>query len=138
MPLGKKTGSGPVFAAIHSRQRACRLCPGFEMDSQENLKKRSTGEGSHWPTAIKRSCLWASGAGVVAGCFALVDELRLAQPYDNIAEAAVFVVPLLTPALAGLWHRSWRVAMLLFGLLLAAAAVGAVVALAGLMGGWHA
>jgi hypothetical protein len=66
--------------------------------------------------------MWIQLGGALTGLFALADELPLTQPYDNLAEALVVVVPLTVPIVAGLWHRSGKVTLLLLAALLIAGA----------------
>lgn len=71
-----------------------------------------------WRAAVKAAILWIVVGGALSGLFALMDELRLSQPFDNLAEALVVIVPFSLPAVAGAWHRSWRIAVVLAAVLL--------------------
>jgi len=42
-----------------------------------------------------------------------MDGLRLRRPLDDLVEALVWIVPLSVPVLATIWHRSWRITVLL-------------------------
>ena len=71
-----------------------------------------------WVAAVKAACMWILLGSALTGMFALLDELRLAQPFDNLAEALVWIVPVSVPVVAGLWHRSWKITILLAAALL--------------------
>lgn len=66
-----------------------------------------------WRAAVKAAIFWILVGGAGSGLFALMDEFRLPQPFDNLAEALVVIVPLSLPVVAGVWHRSWRITVLL-------------------------
>lgn len=51
--------------------------------------------------------------GALTGLFALMGGFRLRPPFDDLPEAMVVIVPVSVPVVAGVWHRSWKVTVLL-------------------------